>query len=276
MFLLSEGRRQNTANQGGFTLVELAVVLVIIGLIIGGVLTGSALIRAAELQSVMRDMSNFSAAVTTFQLKYNAIPGDMANATNIWGSASGGCPFGAGTGTQTCDGDGNGFISAPPDDPANVMQHEEYHAWQHLSDAGYIQGHYTGLTAGTGWTAKPGVNVPASRLGGGGYSLLYMGVQQYATPDRAVFNGSYGHTIIYGTAADGYQLLNPVISTQDAQSLDNKMDDGKPGTGKVLSMASSSTFAPNCASAASNSPETAAYRMDQGGPVCTMLFKMGF
>jgi prepilin-type N-terminal cleavage/methylation domain-containing protein len=94
----------------GFTLVELAIVLVIIGLLIGGVLVGSALIRTAELQSAVQDKDRLVTAVNIFRDKYGALPGDMGNATDYWGTASGGCPNGVGTGTQTCNGNSDGLI----------------------------------------------------------------------------------------------------------------------------------------------------------------------
>jgi prepilin-type N-terminal cleavage/methylation domain-containing protein len=258
-------------QEQGFTLVELAIVLVIIGLIIGGIVAGAALIHSAELQSVIRDINNFSRAVNTFQLTYNALPGDMDNATSIWGTAAGGCPYGTGTGT--CNGDGNGYISSSPTDPYNTQQSEEYRAWQQLSEAGYINGTYTGITGGAGWTANPGVNVPLSRLGGGGYSMLYMGA---FSGDSDVFDGSYGHAIVYGRMASTFQTLNPVISVEDALALDTKIDDGKPGMGNVLTFGNTSSFAPHCADASPQSPQTANYDLTQKGPVCTMVFKMGF
>ena len=59
----------------GFTLVELSIVLVIIGLIVGGILTGKDLIRAAELRSVQSDKEKIVTAINTFELKYNCLPG---------------------------------------------------------------------------------------------------------------------------------------------------------------------------------------------------------
>ena len=64
-------------SQAGFTLVELAIVLVIIGLIVGGVLVGQDLIKAATVRSTVTDIEKYNGAVTTFRSKYNGLPGDL-------------------------------------------------------------------------------------------------------------------------------------------------------------------------------------------------------
>lgn len=75
------------ASRSGFSLVELSIVLVILGLLTGGVLGGRALIRAAELRAITQEKEAFVTAVNTFRAKYNALPGDMRNATQFWGRA---------------------------------------------------------------------------------------------------------------------------------------------------------------------------------------------
>ena len=67
----------------GITLIELSIVLVIIGLIVGGIFVGKDLIEIAQSRKVMSQMEGFQAAVTTFKLKYNCIPGDCAQSSNM-------------------------------------------------------------------------------------------------------------------------------------------------------------------------------------------------
>lgn len=62
--------------RSGFSLVELSIVLVILGLLVGGVLTGQSLIRASELRKFMNTMERYKAATYTFRDKYFALPGD--------------------------------------------------------------------------------------------------------------------------------------------------------------------------------------------------------
>ena len=71
--------------RAAFSLVELSIVLVILGLLTGGILTGQNLIRAAELRSVVTEFQTYQTAVMTFRDKYFALPGDMTNATDFWG-----------------------------------------------------------------------------------------------------------------------------------------------------------------------------------------------
>ena len=72
----------NLIQQAGFTLIELSIVLVIIGLIVGGVLTGQDLIRAAEIRATIGQYEKYNTAVNTFRTKYNGIPGDLLAASS--------------------------------------------------------------------------------------------------------------------------------------------------------------------------------------------------
>ena len=78
----ADGRGKRSA----FSLVELSIVLVILGLLTGGILSGQSLIRAAELRSVTTEYSRYTAATYSFRDKYFALPGDMSNAESFWGS----------------------------------------------------------------------------------------------------------------------------------------------------------------------------------------------
>lgn len=111
--------------QSGFSLVELSIVLVILGLLTGGILGGQALIRAAELRTAMSDYSRYTAAVMSFREKYFALPGDMTNATAFWGDNNTVCPdAGITNGTPgTCNGNGDSNWGS---------QTEQFLVWQHL------------------------------------------------------------------------------------------------------------------------------------------------
>ncbi len=72
------------STQGGFTLVEIAIVLVIIGLLLGGILKGQEMITQAKIKNIVNDFNGITVAVTSYQDRYRAIPGDDRNATVRW------------------------------------------------------------------------------------------------------------------------------------------------------------------------------------------------
>jgi prepilin-type N-terminal cleavage/methylation domain-containing protein len=71
-------------KQHGFTLVELSIVIVIIGLIVAGVTAGQSLVAAAKIQSQITELKKYEVAYNIFKLEYNAVPGDMSNAISYW------------------------------------------------------------------------------------------------------------------------------------------------------------------------------------------------
>jgi hypothetical protein len=207
----------------GFTLVEIAIVLVVIGLVVGGILVGRDLIRAAELRSVISDVEKFKTAVNTFRLKFNAIPGDMPDATTYWGAADPNpvtCQTTVGTGTQTCNGNGDWKIGAPgwaygafP----GVNIDECYRFWQHLANAQLIRGQYTGIGyAAFLWEARVGVNVPASSISGAGFSVEYALSYGTVTNVGEYWPSADADTTImeFGSARTNDILNTPVLTAQ--------------------------------------------------------------
>ena len=258
---LTDGTRthDNHGTAPGFTLIELSIVLVIIGLLVGGVLVGRDLIRAAELRSVMSDVERFKTAINTFRLKYNCIPGDCLNATDYFGTGSGGCPTGARTGTQTCNGNGNGMIDlgvgqSPAFDTSAAANIETFLIWQHLGAAQLIQGTYTGVPGSTNnYNHLLGTNCPMSRIAGAGYEFLD---ETLFPPDANLYAVYSGPMLIFGSQSFDGQMWNPTaIASIDAYSIDSKMDDGLPASGVIVSY--THTFAPNCAT--SDNPVAASY-----------------
>jgi prepilin-type N-terminal cleavage/methylation domain-containing protein len=147
----------------GFTLVEMSIVLVMIGLVIGGVLVGRDLIYQTQLRQTASTIQKYITAVETFRGKYSCLPGDCANATSIFGAtdANGNTVNnGNGDGTvglcSSVDGTGNGV-------PCRVASQalEMWGFWQQLGDANLISGRYSGVDSGGGFPV-PGANVPPS------------------------------------------------------------------------------------------------------------------
>ncbi len=193
----------------GFTLLELSIVLVIIGLIIGGITAGAELIRGAELNSVIADVNKYKVAINTFKLKYNQLPGDMKNAKSYWPAE---CVDVSG---NDCNGNGDGDLST---------SYENMRSWQHLSLAGLVTGAYTGVGANsiTNYMLPP-ENVPASKIGGlAGYKL--MGWTLYQKKSNAMLLSTAGTSGFMGGGA---------LNTPEAQAIDEKSDDGKSSTGSI-------------------------------------------
>src|ERR1035437_8858750 len=90
-------------KQAGFTLVEIAIVLVIIGLLLGGILKGQEMITQAKIKNVVNDFNGITAAENSYQDHYRALPGDDTGASGRWTIAT------------TFNGDGNGQIGATTD-----------------------------------------------------------------------------------------------------------------------------------------------------------------
>lgn len=109
-------------EEKGFTLIELSLVLVIIGLLMVSILKGEALIQSAKIKSLVNQKDSFVAAIYTFYDKYNVYPGDE----NINGTPT----------NDTHNGNGNGYITG----------NERYYVFEDLCLANLIQGNYTGAT----------------------------------------------------------------------------------------------------------------------------------
>jgi prepilin-type N-terminal cleavage/methylation domain-containing protein len=161
----------------GFTLIEMAIVLVIIGLIVGGVLVGQEMIMQAQMRMIIKDIERFKTAAVSFRTKYDCLPGDCANATSFFGTDNNGCPEGYGT-SGTCNGNGDGYVGPAAGgcgvvtDTTNL---EEWKFWQQLGMAGMINGSFNGAPLGettirldADW---PGVNEPLSSFRGASYHV---------------------------------------------------------------------------------------------------------
>src|SRR6266704_57230 len=121
----NKGERPMTKRMQGFTLVEIAIVLVIIGLLLGGILKGQEMITQAKIKNVVADFSGISAAYYGYQDRYRAIPGDDPNADTRWSGAT------VSTGAEK----GNGRISGKYNSTTDTDESRMW--WDHLRRAGF-------------------------------------------------------------------------------------------------------------------------------------------
>jgi prepilin-type N-terminal cleavage/methylation domain-containing protein len=181
-------------KQSGFTLIEIAIVLVIIGLLLGGVLKGQELINTARVRALNNSVDGITAAWFSFQDRYRAFPGDYLQAravVNLPGIIAG--------------GDGNGRVATDA---------ERSLVWAHLEAAGYITGGYPGTTAiAVDEYACTVIDCPDNGFGSG-------------------MNLSHGRLIQTAAAANAHELITGQgIPVQVIAELDRKIDDGQPASG---------------------------------------------
>src|SRR5262252_4269978 len=181
-------------NARGFTLIEIAIVLVIIGLLLGGVLKGQELITGARVRNLISQQDGIKASFFGFQDRYRALPGDYAAAnTNIAG--------------VTITGDGNGRIEAPN----TAGTHEEILVWNHLTSAGFLNGSYS--------MANSSVSAPATTNNP---------VNPYSVYLTLVYDNAYGT----GTPPAKHNLkTGSQVPVEIMAEVDRKIDDGQPYTG---------------------------------------------
>lgn len=230
--------------QSGFTLVELAVAMTIIGLLIGGVLKGQQLIFNARVQRVIKDISAYTTALAAFEDKYDQLPGDMRTASRRLP----GC-----TGANNCsDGSGNGRIgpaAGPPDRPAGpplswMISHmrsmpflplsagdkELPQLFKHLALAEFIVGIDPSSSTEPDDYAW-GVTHPAAPFAGG-YNIFSM--YAYPMPDfRAETVLRMQSTLATNTQV--YMSSVGVAPQRLGDILDHKWDDGNCFSGDMVS-----------------------------------------
>ncbi len=228
-------KRQIKKNpQAGFSLIELAIVLIITGLLMGGVLKGKDLIESARLKRVMSQLNELRMATSAFLDKYDALPGDF-NKASLQIKA------------DLRDGNGNGVVEG-----AGLATGSEALAfWSHLANAGFIGS--PGLE-GEQNVGDFGKGAPESSLGGGftvennphGLSGLWFVLGKK--------NGDHG---------DG-GLLTPA----QAMSIDKKMDNGYPNSGKVRAIDGSDKRTHACVK------ENGSYNIENNEAACALFFQL--
>ena len=187
----------STKQQGGFTLIEIAIVLVIIGLLLGGILKGQELITQAKIRNVVNDFNGTSAAYYAYQDRYRAIPGDDINAASRW------------TNPQATSGDGNGSISGSYNDTAGS---EAAYFWQDLR--------LSGLIAGAGTDTAPPQNAASGITGVQNGALGFAGLVVCSSNLPAKIAQAVDSQFDDGNGATGQvKAANVAASTSTAPAL---------------------------------------------------------
>ena len=188
-------------TQKGFTLVEIAIVLVIIGLLLGGILKGQEMIVQARIKNVIADMTGVSAAMYGYQDRYRALPGDDNGAAARWST---------GVVSATVLGDGiieGAYLATTPAETAEF--------WRHLRLAGFV--------AGTG--PEQPFNAVSGRMG------VQTGDGTDATPGPVLNTAA---PVIPGIST--LMMCSANLPDKIAISVDAQMDDGNATTGSVRAL----------------------------------------
>lgn len=239
----------------GFTLIELAIVLVIISIVIGAIIGSRDLIESAKLNGIISDFKKYESAFNAFKEKYGALPGDMPDASEVFTPPDSSC--------NVYNGDGSGTIDrASAMASQNAGSYETQMAMDMLSKAGFIdfKADQSSLSCQniSNFLPQIGIRYPESSIKKAGYYFYY---------SKVGFNPPIiqGNHLYLGASSELHNYpLDGVLTPNEALSLDKRMDDGQPGTGK-FSGYYSLTEPRNCV-------VNEGYNIEEKKKVCTLVY----
>jgi hypothetical protein len=176
------------------------------------------------------------------------------------------------TGTQTCNGDGDGIMDTSSTFDSNV---EFVLFWQHLSNAGLIEGKYTGIFTGWGnagefYVSKSGNN---NWFHPNSMDNAFSGIVPITSTDMFE-GGDYGNSLVFAqgtvTIANPYAL---VLTPSEAWGIDKKIDDGFPGVGKIVTKERNGVNCHTLAASATTPAASYSYNLSYEGIACELEFK---
>lgn len=228
-------------NQSGFTLIEIAIVLVIIGLLLGGVLKGQELINSAKVKNLATDFKNIPVYIYGYQDKYKALPGDQTQAVLDTQFP----PANTATAATTTATLANGVINGNWNDQTTAS--ESYVFWQHVRLAG--------LAPGPTDTTTPATYLPSNAAGGS------IGIQSGTNSVTATpINATTGASPIRGS----YIICSTGILGKFVKQLDNTLDDNNTATGSMMAGVATAAGTPMTAVATGSIDDAATYTVCMG------------
>ena len=234
----------------GFSLVEMSIALVIIGLLTSAIFAGVKLVTYAKIRALNAEKDARQSEIYGFFSKYNEYPGDFSEATIYWDLPS------------VTSGDGDGAISYK-NDSADL---EGYNAWQQLSLAGMAENDFAGGGDPVS-TTVPGTHIPASVFGGGFFL------------DNDFAGHSGFNTLILATPTEisGDSLVvNSLLLPKDARDVDKKYDDGNPSQGVLHVVEGDDVSAGDCVDDNGTSGTTSddSYNLTNESRSCVVAYKI--
>ena len=229
------------SNKSAFSLIELSIVLIIIGLLVAGVTGGSSLIKSAELRSVIDEARGYNIAVNSFYNQFDALPGDFEKHIGTTGNAA--------DYAVSDQGDGNDRIEFINDGESSTVGAgsdvtEGIIAWSHLINSDILDktltiekadASYADSTATTALTCN--VELPESKIKDGCWVFDYIVDATNGDQNVVILTaGVAASTTGAATVATNATTVGVIINS-DALSIDTKMDDGVADTGDVRGVA---------------------------------------
>ncbi len=265
-----------------FSLIELSIVLIIIGLLVAGVTGGASLIKNAELRSVASEARGYQTAVNSFYAKYNGLPGDLPTAIGALATAP----------STVILGNNDGIINFISPNAAVGGRLEGNIAWLMLKNDNFVNDSFTpgptdaATTTTQTVTLSGGTNVPASKSKNGGWAFDNITVNGAAQNVIVLFGGTTlaftAHTtatayamsvagtpattptVAIASATSAAALGNAQLLPTEALSIDAKVDDGIANTGKVSALLG----------AAGNCSNTTTYTTATAFKACALAFQV--
>jgi len=232
-------------SQRGFTLVELSIVLIIIGLLVGGILKGQELVRNAQSKSLIAQLDAFRAASNGFVDKYGQYPGDFSRASALLAVKPDGV-------SPQIDGNGNGRVNGLGNDDESL----EY--WQHLAAADLISGI-------NGVAPVPGVGIPVGRIPGSAWNAVNARTTGAELCLDCSLVGNYWRL---GAPNEAALTTQGLIAPNESYLLDIKIDDGSPISGMIQAREGDGVADGGCLSGQEYATGTPA----SGGSFCVLGF----
>jgi prepilin-type N-terminal cleavage/methylation domain-containing protein len=254
-----------SSKKSAFSLIELSIVLIIIGLLIAGITGGASLIKSSELRSIMGEARGYAVSVNSFFTQYDQYPGDSDK--NVGAKSS-------------VVGNRDNKIQFVREAPTPVTA-EGVDAWFDLLDIGAIDLPLVAATMTSPEALVPVQHIPGSKIKGAGWAFDY----NTATSQNVVVLTSSttlwgaGKGLVNGVASADVATKNvssPIITAGDALSIDSKIDDGKANAGNVQAVNTTAADGAACTNGLlSAAADAAVYRVANGTKkTCVLTFRV--
>lgn len=267
-----------------FTLVELSIAIIIIGLIVGGVLGGQSLIASSRINSTVSQLNSYKLAHNAFKLEFGGIPGDLRDAIDYGLHADGAGVLNSciSRGTPHAlryNGNGNGTLDVGASSNLGFSA-EVANYFIHLSNAGMLDQsiNYGSNASCSGHYRVAGVDYPSAEVG--------VGINVLTSRSHLHFllgNGFRGRNIHNATEGHNSNVAQNDLTTIESKKIDKKVDDGLPGSGLVkvvvayspvvAANANYGEFVYDTEDDAANCIHNSAYNVSLAGGACTLAIQ---